>query len=240
MAVMTRASAKPRLDLAWMRYELRRVGSGLLIPLIVIAVFAGFGVLMRLNDVSPERSMRAVVAGLEIGVATAVGLTTASLIAGDSMIELQLSLPTPYRTTFVRRLGLLLLWSALIGIAATIVARLVGHALAPVSFIESQLVWFSPLIMFTGAAALLTLILNSRAASSAVIAGIWIMENLFGKRFAGHAWLRPIFLFATSYLPGASFWLSNRIELAAIGLMLCGLVFLWLGRNPATLLRGEE
>ncbi len=240
MAVMTVRSEHTRINLIWIRYELRRVGGGLLIPLIVIVVFAGFGVLMRLNDVSPARSMRAVVAGLEIGLATAVGLTTASLLAGDSMIELQLSLPTPYRTTFARRLGLLLLWSALLGIGAIIVARLLGHSLAPVSFIESQLVWLSPLVCFTGVAALLTLLLRSSAASSAIIAGIWIMENLFGKRFANHAWLRPIFLFATTYLPGASFWLSNRIELAAIGLTLCAVVLLWLERNPATLLRGDD
>ncbi len=231
-------SANAHLD--WVRYELRRIGSGLLIPLVIMLAFAGFGVLMRLNQVTPARSMRAVVAGLEIGMATAVGIATASLIASDPLIELQFSLPTPYRKTFARRLSLLLGWSAGIGIVATVVARLVGHPLAPESFVENQLVWFSPLIWFAGAGALLTLVLHSRAGSSAVIAGIWIGENLVGKHFATHAWSRPVFLFATSYLPGASFWLSNRLELAATGLAMCGLVLLWLSRNPSTLLRGDE
>lgn len=226
--------------LAWLRHELRQLGSGLLIPLVIMLVFAGFGLLMRFNHVAPARSMRAVVAGLEIGVATAVGMVTASLIGSDPLIELQLSLPTPYRKTFARRLGLLLVWSAVIGIAATLVARLAGYPLAPESFVENQLVWFSPLIWFAGAGALLTLVLRSRAGSSAVIAGIWIGENLIGKHFAAHAWSRPLFLFATSYLPGACFWLSNRLELAAMGLVMCGLVFLWLSRNPSALLRGDE
>lgn len=240
---MTAVSIEGRTSAAhfiWIRYELRRVGSALAIPLVVMVAFAGFGVLMRFNGVTPARSMRAVVAGLEIGVATAVGMTTASFIARDPLLELQLSLPTPYRKTLSRRLGLLLLWSALIGIVATVVARVAGHPLSPVSFIESQLVWFSPLIWFMGAGALLTLVLRSNAGGSAVIAGIWIGENLIGKHFADHAWSQPIFLFATSYLPGASFWLDNRLELAAMGLVMCGLVFLWLSHNPATLLRGDD
>jgi hypothetical protein len=236
---MNNARRKDAMNLFWTPYELRRTVSALVTPVIVILLFAGFGLLMRFNGVSPERSMRAVVAGLEIGVGTAAGLSAASLFSSDSLLELQLSLPTPYRTTIARRLGLLVAWSSAIGIVATIVAWSFGHPLAPVSFIEGQLVWFSPLVWFAGAGAILSLVLRSRAGSSAVIAGIWIFENLMGKRLGYHAWLRPVFLFATSYVPGASYWLGNRLELAATGLVLTLIVLVWLTRNPSTLLGAE-
>ncbi|HEX3722238.1 MAG TPA: hypothetical protein VHV31_05575, partial [Nitrolancea sp.] len=182
---------------------------------------------------------RAVVASLEIGVATALGLITSMLLSSDSLLELQLSLATPYRTTFARRLSLMLVWSALAAIVTTIIVRLIGHQLAPVSLVSEQLVWLAPLIWFTGAGALLALLLRSRAGSGALIAGIWITENLLNKAFSARSGLRPFFLFATSYKAGDSFWLSNRLELIVTGLVLNVLVFLWLTRDPATLLGGE-
>jgi hypothetical protein len=228
------------MNLAWIRYELRQVGVvALLTPILIIVSFSFFGVLMRFNGVSPDRSTRAVVASLEIGVATAAGLIAATLISSDPLLELQLSLATRYRTTFARRLSLMLVWASLIGIVTAIIVRLIGHELAPVSLVTQQLVWLAPLVWFTGAGAFLTLLLRSRAGSSAVIAGIWIGENLLGKVFGSDVWLRPFFLFATSYKPGRSFWLSNRLELVAAGCLLNALVFLWLTRNPSTLLGGE-
>lgn len=228
------------MKLSWIRYELRRVGIvALLTPILIIAGFSFCGVLMRFNGVSSDRATRAVVASLEIGVATAAGLITSMLLSSDSLLELQLSLATPYRTTFARRLSLMLVWSALVAIVTTIIVRLIGHQLAPVSLISEQLVWLAPLIWFTGAGALLALLLRSRAGSGALIAGIWIAENLLNKAFGARSWLRPFFLFATSYKAGDGFWLSNRLELIVTGLVLNVLVFLWLTRDPATLLGGE-
>ena len=231
---------KDVMNLAWMRYELRRVGIvALLTPVLIIFSFSFFGVLMRFNGVSADRATRAVVAALEIGVATAAGLIAAMLISSDPLLELQLSLATRYRTTFARRLCLLLVWSALVAIVTTIIVLLIGHQLAPVSLLSEQLVWLAPLVWFTGAGALLALLLRSRAGSGGMIAGIWIAENVLGIRFGASDWLRPFFLFATSYKPGAYFWLSNRLELVATGLILNALVWLWLTRNPSILMGGE-
>ena len=228
------------MNFNWIRYELRRVGIvALLTPVLIIFSFSFFGVLMRFNGVSADRATRAVVAGLEIGVATAAGLIAATMISSDSLLELQLSLATRYRTTFVRRLGLMLAWSALVGITTTLAVRLIGHQLAPVPLLTQQFVWLAPLVWFAGAGALLTLLLRSRAGSGAMIAGIWIGENLLGKVFGGTDWLQPFFLFATSYEPGGNFWLSNRLELVATGLILNALVWLWLTRNPSILMGGE-
>jgi hypothetical protein len=224
----------------WLRYELRRVGlAGLLTPLVIMLTFSGFGLLMRANGVSPDRSTRAVVAGLEIGVATATGLIAATLVASDSLLELQLSLPSRYRTTFARRLALMLGWSALVGIGTTLVVRLIGHELAPVSLLAQQLVWLAPLACFTGLGALLTLVLRSRGGAAAAIAGIWITETLFGKVFGATGWLQPVFLFATSYSAGKPYWLSNRLDLIALGLIFGALALTWLKRNPSILLGGE-
>jgi hypothetical protein len=228
------------MNLDWLRYELRRVGlAGLLTPLLIMLAFSGFGLLMRANGVSPDRSTRAVVAGLEIGVATAAGLIAATLVASDSLLELHLSLATRYRTTFARRLALMLGWTALVGIATTLVVRLVGHELAPVSLLVQQLVWLAPLACFTGIGLLLALVLRSRGGAAAVIAGIWIAESVLGKAFDATSWLHPVFLFATSYSAGQPYWLGNRLELIAIGLLFGGLALYWLKRNPSILLGGE-
>jgi len=172
------------MNFDWIRYELRRVGVvALLTPVLIIVSFSFFGVLMRFNGVSADRATRAVVAGLEIGVATAAGLIAASMISSDSLLELQLSLGTRYRTTFARRLALMLCWTALVGITTTLAVRLIGHELAPVSLLAQQLVWLAPLIWYAGAGALLAQLLRSRGGAAAVIAGIWIGENLLGKLF---------------------------------------------------------
>jgi hypothetical protein len=226
--------------LDWVRYEARRVGlAGLLTPLLIMLAFSGFGLLMRANGVSPDRSTRAVVAGLEIGVATAAGLISATLASSDSLLELHLSLATRYRTTFARRLALMLGWTALVGIITTVVVRLIGHELAPVSLLAQQLVWLAPLACFTGIGAVLTLLLRSRSGAAAMIAGIWIAETLFGKVFGATTWLQPFFLFATSFTAGKSYWLGNRLELIAMGLLFGALALIWLKRNPSILLGGE-
>ena len=228
------------MNLDWIRYELRQVGLvALLTPILIIGSFSLFGVLMRFNGVSPDRSTRAIVAGLEIGVATAAGLIAATLISSDSLLELQLSLATRYRTTFARRLVLMLLWSSMVAVITTIVVRLIGHELAPVSLLTQQLVWIAPSICLVGIGTILTLLLRSRAGGSAVIAGLWIGETALGKMFGARDWLHPLFLFATSFNARSGFWLSNRLELIAIGLLLNALAILWLSRNPSILLGGE-
>ncbi|HEX7101029.1 MAG TPA: hypothetical protein VF201_00155 [Nitrolancea sp.] len=228
------------MKLDWLLYELRRVGLvGLLTPVLIILFFSSFGLLMRTNGVSPDRATRAVVAGLEIGVATAAGLIAATIVTSDSLLELHLSLMTRYRTTFARRLALMLGWTALVGIGTTLVVRLIGHELAPVSLLAQQLVWLAPLACFTGVGALLTLLLRSRTGAAAVLAGIWIIETLLHESFGASSWLHPFFLFATTYSASESFWLGNRLELIALGLLFGALSLIWLKRNPSILLGGE-
>jgi len=229
------------MNLDWLHYELRRVGLvGLLTPLVIMLAFSGFGLLMRANGVSPDRSTRAVVTGLEIGVATAVGLIAATLVSSDSLLELHLSLVKRYRTTFARRFALMLGWTTLVGIGTTLVVRVIGHELAPVSLLTQQLVWLAPLAWYAGAGALLALLLRSRAGAAAVLAGIWIGETLLHDRFETTDWMHPFFLFATSYSAGQSYWLANRLELIAVGLLFAALALVWLKRNPSILLGGEE
>jgi len=229
------------MNLDWLHYELRRVGLvGLLTPLVIMLAFSGFGLLMRANGVSPDRSTRAVVTGLEIGVATAVGLIAATLVSSDSLLELHLSLVKRYRTTFARRFALMLGWTTLVGIGTTLVVRVIGHELAPVSLLTQQLVWLAPLAWYAGAGALLALLLRSRAGAAAVLAGIWIVETLLHDRFETTDWMHPFFLFATSYSAGQSYWLANRLELIAVGLLFAALALVWLKRNPSILLGGEE
>jgi hypothetical protein len=114
----------------------------------------------------------------------------------------------------------------------------------PGSFLLGQLSWLAPLPWFVSLGSLLALVLRSRAASGAILGGLWVAEHLFGGLMFRYDWLSRFFLFATTYTRalemGPDWWLENRfvLLLSAFAMALC--VVALLGRTEALAAGGDE
>ena len=75
---------------------------------------------LRRGDGARRRACRAfgkvLTWSMELLFPLATGMVAATVVAADPGIEWQLTMPTPYRVTVFRRLGDLLLWSALVAL----------------------------------------------------------------------------------------------------------------------------
>ncbi len=208
--------------LGWIVHELRRLGrTGLAMPIVVLSFFGGIAALLAVGNADSANLARLLVAGLELGLPLAAGLVAASVVE-EPAVDLQLSLKTSYRSTLARRLVLLVGWNALVALSYTMLLKLAGlwGLWGPGQFLKVQLVWLSPLLLFVSVGVLLALLFRSRAAAVAILGGVWILENLFYPLLLERDWLKPAFLFATTYVPGADFWLQNRLVLIGFALAL--------------------
>jgi hypothetical protein len=189
----------------------------LVVPLATAAVFAGLAGLMGAGGAESRSLAKLLLAGLEVGLPLAAGLIAAGVVAGEPAVELHCSLPTRYRTTLGRRLALLLGWTSLVCVGCAALLAQVDRWIVPRPFAVGQLGWLAPLLWFVAAGAALALALRSRAASRGVLVGVWLAVNLFRETFLGSDLLRPWFLFATTYTPGAGadHWPGNRATIVA-------------------------
>lgn len=236
---------KKALPLQWLGYEFRRLGRvGSALPMLSALPFAGLAALMHLLGAGEWQVERMLAAYLELGLPLAAGLVASQVIADDPAVDLQLSLRTRYRTTVLRRLALTVGWAVLF--AAVWASALWAAGLLWEQFPEPLLLgvlsWLAPLLFFVGAGALLALIFRSYAASVAILVGVWIFELALPSLFLAREWLRPLYLFATVRTPlaEADFWLSNRIALIGVALVLVLGVALILGNSESLATGGEE
>ena len=224
------------------RYELRRLGTvGLATPVLVLALFGAMAFLTGFLGADEAQVARVLVAALELGMPLASGIVAAGIVADDPAADIQLSLKTGYPTTIARRLGALLAWAALWAALWAGTLRLSGYweLWVPETLLRGQLVWLSPLLWFVAVGSALALLSGSRTTSGAVLGGLWVFENVFRGTFLTEGWLRPEFLFATTYAPGADFWLTNRLALVATALVL-GLGAWAISSRTELLARGGE
>lgn len=237
-----------------LRYEIRVVGWGNLgLPFVVAAVFIGFSLLAAYDAakgwhwqsaVTHDYLAQGVLYLLEFGLPPVAGLTAAYLIDNNPAKELHLSLVSSYWATMVCRMTIVLLWIALICGGATLVAQAAGYWIAPQHAPVNQLIWLAPMLWFAMGGALLSLLLRSRVASSAVLGMVWIAELLFRWYFLRDSLLQKVYAFLTlatlkqGPAPDASYWLSNRLTLLAMagGFLVVLLILL---RQNETLL-GQE
>lgn len=241
--------------LARWRYEIRAVGWGNVgLPIVVAAVFIGFS-LLAAYDVAKEWNWQSAATHgylaqgllylLEFGLPPVAGLAAAYLIDNNPAKELHLSLPSSYRATMLRRLAILTLWMALICGAGMFVAQTRGYWIAPQLAPINQLTWLAPLLWFVLGGAVLSLLLRSRVASSAVLGMLWIAELLFRWYFLQDTLLRRVYVFLTlatlkqGPAPNASYWLSNRLTLLAMASVFLIALSVLLRQNE-TLLGQEE
>lgn len=228
------------MGFAWVQYEARALGwRGVAMPPLVVVLFGGLAWLVGMADAPAGRVARVATAGLELGLPLAAGFVAATLIAEEGAVELHLALLTRYRLTVVRRLALLTAWSGGIALLAAGAAEAVGLWAVPGSFLAGQLSWLAPLLWFVAVGAALALLLRGRAASAAVLGGVWAIQNLFAGVFAERGWGKPVFLFATTYAPGADFWLANRLSLIGIAALAAVGGWLLLDGGEALLAGGD-
>lgn len=231
---------KNGFSLDYLRYEIRIVGPLLfLLPPGLALAFAGLAVLLFVGSVVHSFIALVLVAALEACLPLAVGIVLATVAAQDAALELLLSVPAGYCWIVFARLALLLGWTLLVELLASLALYAALPWVPSEPLAAGQLTWLAPSLWLAGAGVLLALVLRSRAASGAVLGCIWIIQLTFHGYFAQNNWTRPWFLFATLYTPTASFWLTNRLELIASALVLL-LAAWWFLRNPERRFFGEE
>jgi hypothetical protein len=179
------------------------------------------------------------IAVLEACLPLVAGILLATVAAHDGAIELQLSLPIPYRRTALGRFALLLGWTLLIEAATALALRTLLPGTLASSAMWGMLLWGAPTLWLAAAGALLALLLRSRATATALLGALWVAQQVFHGYFAVTSWTRPWFLFATLYAYGAPFWWTNRVELLLSAVVLALGVWFYL-RNAEWRFRGED
>jgi len=231
---------KPFLRLDRLRHEVRILGPVLfLVPLALAAVFAGLTVMLFVGNVVHIFIAAMLIAALEACLPLTAGILLSTVAVQDASLELLLTMPAAYRRIVFLRFALILSWTLLVELLATLAlyAFLPWVPVKPLA--AGQLTWLAPSLWLAGAGILLALLLRSQASSGAILGCVWIFQLVFHGYFAQNGWTRPWFLFATLYTPGASFWLANRLELIATALVLLAAAWCFL-RDPERRFFGED
>lgn len=234
-------------------YELKLMGKKVtMTPILVMVGFAALAILFHYLNVDPSRTLSA---ALEMILPLLAGVVISAVTSQDQAIELQLTVPRKYHLTVMRRLATILGWTAIVTLISSVIIVLLNLGFIPqdtpawtnpLPFLVGQLTWIATLLWYVAAGLVLGLLTRSRAASAALLCGTWIVEIIFKDLFLASAWLKPVFLFPTTLyalagpLPQATFnfWLDNRFEVLATGLVLLPIGWLLL-RSPERLLKGS-
>lgn len=204
--------------LALARHELRRAGPAALLtpPGVLLA-----GVVMVVLAASSGGAYHQVAGTvLEALLPLAAGIASSGVLTTDSAVELQLSLPVPYRQTLARRVLLTLGGAAGLSGAAAVLAAAAGLWTSPHGPWAGQLTWLAPAVALGGVGVLLAALSVNAAFAGGAVAGIWVGEQSYKPWFATHSWAHPLFLFPDTrrgVVPVGD-WVANRLTLLAVGL----------------------
>jgi hypothetical protein len=222
------------------RHEAGRAGwPALLTPLAVAFVATVLATSMIANRAPHHSVVRLLVAGCEVGLPLATGVGATALVGRDNAVELQLSMPTSYRATWLRRFTVTVAWPALIAAVGTAVLLAAGSWTPLHRGVAALLVWMPPLIWLAALGAVLAVGLRSSAAASGLVASLWLAEQLFAGLFATTPIGRALFLFPATWLPGMPGWWINRTVL--LGTAAALLVGMWaLLTRPNRLLSEDD
>ncbi|WP_030442343.1 hypothetical protein [Actinoplanes subtropicus] len=219
-----------------LRYEVRRAGRPVLLAPPLAAAAVGTVALLGVRSGDDQRAAYAFFCVLEMAIPLAVGIGTGSLVGRDPALELQLTLPTRYRTTLLRRTAVA------VGMGA-LVASVVSELLVATGWWQrwpratggwpGQLTWLAPTLALAAVGLLAAALLRAPAAAAAVVAGLWLFEQVAPD------WVpSPLLLFATTR-PFTGDWTVNRIVLLASAAVLLAAAWPLLGRAQ-WLLAGER
>ncbi|MDQ7904393.1 hypothetical protein RB614_07635 [Phytohabitans sp. ZYX-F-186] len=216
------------------RYEVRRAGwAALLTPPVATAAL----LLLALLDGGDDTD-RTLLAALEMVLPLAAGVGAASLVGRDPAVELQLTVPTSYRSTLLRRLAVTLGWAALLAVLVAGILLATGGMPQERGALSGQLVWLAPTVWLGGLGFLAGAAFRSPAAAGGLVTTWWIVQQVFPGLLQGRDWSRTLYLFETTRGAVPEGWAANRLTLVATALVLAGLGWALLGRAER-LLREE-
>ncbi|GHO88332.1 hypothetical protein [Dictyobacter formicarum] len=230
-----------------LRYELRLLGPKVILPpLLVIVLLGALAILLHILGVNTSHAL---MASQEMFLPLAMGAIVAATGLHDPALELQLTMPTNYRRTAMYRFLLVLIWAACVSFLTNTIlfSFKLGYQPQQIQswalgwqFLVGQLIWLAPLLWFMSVGFCITILTHSISASGAVLGGIWILQALFIKNLLEtNAWLQSFVLFPTTLMPDAPFWLTNRLELLAVAIILIPINWLLL-RNTESLLKSAS
>lgn len=230
----------------WLGYEARRLGrAGLVTPALIVGFFALLAVAMVLLGTEKGRIADTLSSVPEVYLPLTAGLVAATTVAQERALDLQLTVTTRYKTTALRRLTLLLCYTASASVLWSLALRLFGLWSWPGPFLLSQLGWMAPLLWFVSAGTLLALVLRSRIASGAILGAVWMFQYVLGGLVFNYAWSRPFYLFPMDiHSPQIEaafgrYWFANWSVLGATALAMVLCAVLLLGRNEYLVKGGD-
>lgn len=209
------------------RYELKLIGKRTIFTPIIVMTLCGL-----LSFLMQNAQQRILSAGMEMLLPLSLGLTVAWIVSSDHGLELQLTMPSSYNRTLLRRLVLTSIPACCVALISSTIIFVAGLSNMPhpssslstgLKFLTSQLVWFPSLLWYLAAGVGTAIAFRSHAASTASLAGFWLIQVLFKNVFVLTPVLVTIFLFPTTLFPQVDFhqWLSNRFLVLATATILC-------------------
>lgn len=223
-------------------YEVRRAGPAALAgPPAIASAITLFSLVAAQMGTREGNTARFLMSGVEMGIPLAAGVTAATLVGRDRAVEIQLTVPTSYRSTLLRRLAVTTGWAAICAVAVSALLVATGWWQRwPGSHdgLEGQLTWLAPTLWLTALGLLAAALLRSVAAATSIVALVWTLEQAFAAILQQDTWSRMLFLFATTRGAVPADWLANRMTLVASALVLAALAWPLLG-SCERLLGGE-
>jgi hypothetical protein len=224
------------------RYEMRRAGwAALLGPPIAVAV----GASLALADPLPDdaTTARILLGTLEMAVPLAAGVASASLVGRDPATEVQLTAPTPYRFTLVRRLVVTVGWAAVVAALTAVVLIATGwweRWPANHGAFAGQLTWLAPTLGLCAVGFAAGALFRSPAAAGAVVTSLWIFQQVFADLAQRHHPGRLLYLFATTRGAVPGDWPANRLTLIGVAAILIALALVVLDRAERLIGEGDQ
>ena len=227
--------------LALWGYEVRRAGRATLLgPPVAVAC----GALLVADPLSDDVMTARILLGvLEMGVPLAVGVGCASLVGRDPASEVQLSVPTPYRVTLLRRWLVTVAWAA--AVAAVASAALIATGWwerwpANHGVLAGQLTWAAPVLGLGALGFAAGALFRSPAAAGAVVTTVWTFQQVFAGLTQQHEAGRLLYLFATTRGADPGDWTANRLTLLAASAALIVLALVVLDRAEPLIGEGDQ
>jgi hypothetical protein len=224
------------------RYEARRAGwAALLGPPIAVAL----GVAAALANPLPgdRNTARILLGALEMAIPLAAGVACASLVGRDAAVELQLTAPTRYRITLLRRMCVTLAWTAAVAVLMAVVLIATGwwgRWPANHGAFAGQLTWVAPTLGLSGLGFAAAAVFRSPAAAGALVTTLWAIQQFFGDFAQQHRAGRLLYLFATTRGSVPGDWTANRLALLGAGAALTALALVVLGRSERLIGQEDE
>ncbi|GLY98871.1 hypothetical protein [Actinoplanes sp. NBRC 103695] len=223
------------------RYEIRRTGwTALLGPPIAVAL----GIAAALANPQPgdTTTARILLGALEMAIPLAAGVSCASLIGRDPAVEIQLTSPTAYRVTLVRRMAVTLGWTAAVAMLMAGVLIVTGWwDRWPASHgpVAGQLTWLAPTLGLSGLGFAAGAVLRSPGGAGALVTSVWAIQQFFAGSAQENLPGRLLYLFATTRGAVPGDWTANRLTLLGAAAVLIALALVVVGRSER-LIDGED